>query len=83
MAEAFDTLAASEELQTAGLDEKQSKAVARVINGAIIGNVATKRDIENLRATTKSDIETAVISSVCAGGTWTFSDDGWDEQCGL
>ena len=64
MAEAFDTLAASEELQTAGLDEKQSKAVARVINGAITGNVAMKSDIdsvrsdiENLSTTTKSNLE--------------------------
>ena len=49
MADAFDTLAASEELQTGGLDENQSKAVARVINGAVTGNVATKDDLEKLR----------------------------------
>lgn len=57
MAEAFDTLAASEELRISGLDERQSKAVARIINGAITGSVATKSDIENLRVTTKSEME--------------------------
>ena len=49
MADAFDTLAASEELQTGGLDESQSKAVARGIKGAITGSVVTKDDLEKLR----------------------------------
>ena len=60
----FDTLATSENLQQCGLSEEQSKGIARAINGAIIGNVATKSDIEsvrseikNLQQTTNSDIE--------------------------
>ena len=49
MADAFDTLIASAELQSGGFDENQSKAVARVIKGAVTSNVATKDDIEKLR----------------------------------
>ena len=63
MAEAFDTLAASEELQTSGFDERQSKAVVRIINGTITGSVATKSDIENLQVTTKSDIENLQVTT--------------------
>ena len=53
MAEAFDTLAASEELQGCELNEAQAKGIARAINSAIIGNVATKSDIETLESRLK------------------------------
>ena len=49
MADPFDTLTASAELQSGGFDENQSKAVARVIKGAVTSKVATKDDIEKLR----------------------------------
>ena len=42
----YDTLTTSEELQNYELSEIQSKGIARAINGAITGNVATKGDIE-------------------------------------
>ena len=63
MAEAFDTLTAAEKLQNGGFSEDQSKAIAHVLGDAITGTVATKSDIaslrsdiENLRETTKADL---------------------------
>lgn len=48
MAEAFDTLRTSKELQACGLGAAESEGIATAINGAIVGNLATKTDIELL-----------------------------------
>ena len=53
MAVAFDTLTASEQLQEAGIGEKESKGTAHVKNGAITGNVATKDDLEKFSSDMK------------------------------
>lgn len=46
--EAFNTLDASKRLAEAGCEQSVADAVVREINGAIIGNVATKTDLERL-----------------------------------
>ena len=68
MAEAFDTLKASKDLQASGIAPEHSESIAEVINGAILGNVASKhdadlirRDIEALKddvSTLKDDVTT-------------------------
>ena len=57
MAEAFDTLTATEDLQTGGFDESQSKSLAKVIKTAVVGNVATKGDLDSLRQELKSELK--------------------------
>ncbi|WP_291969639.1 hypothetical protein [Candidatus Symbiopectobacterium sp.] len=47
---AFDTLQASEELQTAGLTSEQAKAISLVLRKSHeVADVATKRDLEDVR----------------------------------
>ncbi|WP_440863979.1 DUF1640 domain-containing protein [Symbiopectobacterium purcellii] len=47
---AFDTLQASEELQTAGLTSEQAKAISLVVRKSHeVEDVATKRDLEDVR----------------------------------
>ncbi|HGJ5863477.1 hypothetical protein [Arsenophonus nasoniae] len=47
---AFDTLQASEELQTAGLTSQQAKAISLVVRKSHeVADVATKRDLEDVR----------------------------------
>ena len=46
----FDTHKAVKELQEAGFDEAQAEAVVATVGTAIIGNVATKQDINDLRS---------------------------------
>ncbi|CAK8736832.1 hypothetical protein SODG_000545 [Sodalis praecaptivus] len=47
---AFDTLQASEELQTAGLTREQAKAISLVVRKSHeVADVATKRDLEDVR----------------------------------
>ncbi|AHF73719.1 hypothetical protein SOPEG_1580 [Candidatus Sodalis pierantonius str. SOPE] len=46
---AFDTLQASEELQTAGLTSEQAKAISLVVRKSHeVADVATKRDLEDV-----------------------------------
>ena len=49
MTEAFDTLKASKDLQASGIAPEHSESIAEVINGAILGNVATKHDVDLIR----------------------------------
>ena len=44
----FDTHKAVKDLQEAGFDEAQAEAVVATVGAAIIGNVATKQDINDL-----------------------------------
>ena len=46
----FDTHKAVKDLQEAGFDEAQAEAVVATVGTAIIGNVATKQDINELRS---------------------------------
>lgn len=47
---AFDTLQASEELQTAGLTSEQAKAISHVMRKSHeVADVATKRNLEDVR----------------------------------
>ncbi|MGG2141232.1 DUF1640 domain-containing protein [Symbiopectobacterium sp. RP] len=47
---AFDTLQASEELQTAGLTSEQAKAISLVVRKSHeVADVATKRDLDDVR----------------------------------
>ncbi|HGJ5880533.1 MAG TPA: hypothetical protein ACHBZ9_16150 [Arsenophonus nasoniae] len=54
---AFDTLQASEELQTAGLTSQQAKAISLVVRKSHeVADVATKRDLEDVRKDLSSEI---------------------------
>ena len=46
----FDTHKAVKDLQEAGFDEAQAEAVVATVGTAIVGNVATKQDISDLRS---------------------------------
>ncbi|OIV46787.1 hypothetical protein BK025_09000 [Sodalis sp. TME1] len=47
---AFDTLQASEELETAGISREQAKAISLVVRKSHeVADVATKRDLEDVR----------------------------------
>ena len=46
----FDTHKAVKELQEAGFDETQAEAVVTTVGTALLGNVATKQDINDLRS---------------------------------
>ncbi|WP_440866510.1 hypothetical protein [Symbiopectobacterium purcellii] len=55
---AFDTLQASEELQTAGLTSEQAKAISLVVlKSHEVADVATKRDLEDVRKDLKAVIQ--------------------------
>ena len=53
----FDTLSASRRLREVGFEEKQADAVVGLLAEDVSGNIATKSDIELLKAATESDIE--------------------------
>ena len=46
----FDTHKAVKDLQEAGFDEAQAEALVATVGTAIIGNVATKQDINDIRS---------------------------------
>ncbi|MGX8939302.1 hypothetical protein ACWWJF_00500 [Symbiopectobacterium sp. Eva_TO] len=47
---AFDTLQASEELETAGISREQARAISLVVRKSHeVADVATKRDLEDVR----------------------------------
>ncbi|MFO1428623.1 MAG: DUF1640 domain-containing protein [Candidatus Competibacteraceae bacterium] len=54
---AFDTHAAVKKLQQAGFTEQQAEAQTALLMDVIAGEVATKLDLENVRAELKRDIE--------------------------
>ena len=59
-AAAFDTYTAAKRLRDAGFDERQAEAAVSMVRdaaGADREQLATKADIEALRAATKADIE--------------------------
>ena len=61
LATAFDPLAAARDLKAAGFAPEQAEALAaqlRFAAGADHADLATKADIESLRAETKADIAT-------------------------
>ena len=53
----FDTHKAVKELQEAGFDEAQAEAVVATVGTAIIGNVATKQDVDALGSELRSEIQ--------------------------
>ncbi len=53
---AFDTLTASKDLQSAGIEVRQAEAIALVVKNSQ-GDLATKSDIDHLRTELKSDID--------------------------
>ena len=57
----FDTHKAVKDLQEAGFDEAQAEAVVSTLGTAIVGNVATKQDVSDLR----SEIQTP-SSDLCS-----------------
>ncbi|MGK5094455.1 hypothetical protein WDW89_20870 [Deltaproteobacteria bacterium TL4] len=52
----FDTLEYSERLQTVGFTSEQAKVQAETLKTILDDNIATKRDIEELRVELKRDI---------------------------
>ena len=52
----FDTHKIVKELQEAGFDEPQAEAVVSAMGAAIVGNLATKADMQEFRAATQADI---------------------------
>ena len=54
---AFDTHAAVKKLQQAGFTEQQAEAQTALLMDVIVGEVATKLDVENVRTELKHDIE--------------------------
>jgi len=54
---AFDTHREFQRLRDAGFEDKKAEAIIHSMNAVLIGGVATKTDIENLRVATKTDIE--------------------------
>lgn len=54
----FDTLKVSQDLKAAGFNEAQAGAIVQSMAGAFHdGMIATKADLDNLRAATKADID--------------------------
>ena len=54
---AFDTLTFAKKLQEAGVPSQQAEAHAEALRGLVEGNLATKRDIEELRSPTQRDLK--------------------------
>ena len=52
----FDTHKIVKELQEAGFDESQAEAVVSAMGAAIVGNLATKADMQEHRNATQADI---------------------------
>ena len=53
----FDTHKIVKELQEAGFDEPQAEAVVSAMGAAVVGNLATKADLQEFRAATKADMQ--------------------------
>lgn len=54
----FDTLKVSQDLKAAGFNEAQAVAIVRSMAGAFQdGMIATKSDIDKLRASTRADVD--------------------------
>ena len=53
----FDTHKAVKDLQEAGFDEAQAEAVVGTLGAAIVGDVATKQDISELRSDIRSEMQ--------------------------
>ncbi len=53
----FDTHKAVKELQESGFDEAQAEAVVATVGTAIVGNVATRQDISDLRNDLRSEMQ--------------------------
>ena len=54
---AFDTLKAAKALQAAGFDDAQAEAVIATVGDAVGGSLATKADLQELEATTKTELQ--------------------------
>ena len=54
---AFDTLKAAKALQAAGFDDAQAEAVIATVGDAVGGSLATKADLQALKATTKAELQ--------------------------
>ena len=54
----FDTHKAVKDLQEAGFDEAQAEAVVATVGTAIIGNVATKQDVNEIRSEIQANVAT-------------------------
>ena len=54
----FDTHKAVKDLQEAGFDEAQAEAVVATVGTAIVGNVATKQDVNDLRSEMRATVAT-------------------------
>ncbi len=54
---AFDTLKAAKALRSAGFDDDQAEAVISTVGDAVGGNIATKADLQELRAEMKADLQ--------------------------
>ena len=70
MVVAFDTLKASRRLQEAGFDEAKAEALVATFASDIGANLATKADLENVRAEIK-DVEQRLVirmGAMVAGG---------------
>lgn len=56
MSASFDTLTYAKKLKEAGFTDQQAEAQADALRAIVNDNLATKHDIEELRAGTKQDI---------------------------
>ena len=54
---AFDTLKAAKALQAAGFDDAQAEAVIATVGDAVGGSLATKAELQALKATTKAELQ--------------------------
>ncbi len=52
----FDTRDAAEDLEAAGFESKQAKAIVLVVDKSLTGGVATKADLAEVKAELKADI---------------------------
>ena len=53
----FDTHKIVKELQEAGFDEPQAEAVVSAMGAAVVGNLATKADLQEFRYATQADMQ--------------------------
>lgn len=68
MAETFDTHKAFRELTESDcFADDQAERLVALFNGAIVGNVATKADLENLEKSLKSELKLCIVSAVGIG----------------
>jgi hypothetical protein len=54
----FDTHKAVKDLQEAGFEEAQAEAVVATVGTAIIGNVATKQDVNDISSEIRANVAT-------------------------